>query len=112
MLAIVYGLDKFHQYFYGREVIVVTDHQPLVSIKNKPLAKAPKRLRAMLLKTQDYNNKLTYKPGTKIPVADALSRIPLNDREEVSFIELEQDNLPFSEENFNNIKGATASDAR
>ena len=51
----------------------------------------------MLLKTQDNNIKLTYKPGTKISVADVLSRTPLNDTEEVSFIELEQDNLPFSE---------------
>ena len=66
----------------------------------------------MLLKTQDYNIKLTYKPGTKIPVADALSRLPLNDTAEVSFIEFEQqDNLSFSEENFISIKGATASDA-
>ena len=30
----------------------------------------------MLLKTQDYNIKLTYKPGTKIPVADA--HLPLD----------------------------------
>ena len=97
MLAIVYCLDKFHQYVYSQEVIVVTDHQPLVSIKNKPLAKAPKGLRTMLLKTQDYNIKLTYKLSTKIPVADALSRIPLNDREDINFIELEQENLPFSE---------------
>jgi len=32
MLALVYGLEKFHQYTYGRHLDVVTDHKPLVAI--------------------------------------------------------------------------------
>ena len=44
MLAVTYGLEKFHHYTFGRQVFVVTDHKPLVSISNKPLSKAPKRL--------------------------------------------------------------------
>ena len=35
MLAIVYGLQKFHHYTYGRSLNVITDHSPLVSIVNK-----------------------------------------------------------------------------
>ena len=38
MLAEVYGLEKYHHYVYGREVIVYTDHKPLVNIKQKSLA--------------------------------------------------------------------------
>ena len=66
----------------------------------------------MITSTQDDNIELTYKPGTKVPVADALSRFPLNDTVEVSFVEVEhKNNLPLSEENFNRIKDATANDA-
>lgn len=55
MLAVSYGLTKFHHYTYGRDVMVITDHKPLVSIKKKPLAKAPRRLQNLLLKCQEYN---------------------------------------------------------
>ena len=32
MLAIVFGIERFHHYVYGRHVIVETDYKPLVSI--------------------------------------------------------------------------------
>ena len=76
MLAILYGLNKFHHFTFGRSVRVVTDHKPLVSIVKKPLSSAPKRLQAMLLRAQEYNFEIEYKSGKDIPVADALSRAP------------------------------------
>ena len=78
MLAVTFGLQKFHHYTFGRTVHVVTDHKPLVAIASKPLSNAPKRLQNMLLRAQLYNVQLRYEPGTSIPVADALSRAPLN----------------------------------
>lgn len=74
LLAVVYGLQKFHQYTYGRKVSVITDHKPLVTISNKPLLKAPKRLQSLLLKAQAYNFNIQYRPGTQIPISDTLSR--------------------------------------
>ena len=44
MLAVYFGLEKFHHYTYGRRVTVITDHKPLESIVLKSLSKAPKRL--------------------------------------------------------------------
>ena len=49
MLAIVYGLEKFHQYTFAREIQVFTDHKPLVAISSKPLSKAPRRLQNLLM---------------------------------------------------------------
>ena len=37
-LAILHGLEKFHHYCFGREVLVITDHKPLVSIFKKDVA--------------------------------------------------------------------------
>ena len=34
-LGILHGLEKFHHYCFGREVLVITDHKPLVSIFKK-----------------------------------------------------------------------------
>ena len=74
MLGVVFGLENYHHYVYGREVIVYTDHKPLVNMKQKSLTKAPKRLQSMLLRIQDYNYKLLYKSGKSIP---ACGRCPL-----------------------------------
>ena len=73
MLALVYGLEKFHQYTYGRHVEVVTDHKPLVAILSKPLSKAPKRLQSLILRSQKYNFSLSFQPGKSIVTADTLS---------------------------------------
>ena len=112
MLAIVYGLEKFHYYAYGKRITVVTDHQPLVTIKMKPLSKAPKRLRNMLLRCQDYDMNLIYKPGTSIPVADALSRNPsTNENTQTVHFVSNIENLPVNKYRFNEIQAATDTDS-
>jgi hypothetical protein len=110
MLAIVYGLNKFHHYVYGREVIVYTDHKPLVNINQKALSKAPKRLQSLMLKIQDYTFKLIYKPGNSIPVADALSRAPADKSEHVNVLS-NASNLPIKEEKLEEIRRATEEDS-
>ena len=77
MLAFCYGLTKFHQYTFGRDVNVITDHKPLVSIVLKLLTKAPQIIKNLLLRTQEYTYTLSHHAGIAIPVADALSRAPL-----------------------------------
>ena len=78
MLAVVFGLEKFHQYTYGRALTIVTDHKPLVAISKKPLSKSPKCLQSLLLRTQVYNFELVYRPGKELHLSDALSRAPQN----------------------------------
>jgi hypothetical protein len=49
LLSVIFGLEMFHQYTYGRTVPVRSDHKPLESILKKPLHAAAKRLQRMLL---------------------------------------------------------------
>lgn len=48
-LSIVFGLERFHQYTFGRTTIVENDHKPIEAIVKKPLHRAPKRLQGMLM---------------------------------------------------------------
>lgn len=70
MPAIVYGMQRYHTYLYGKSFLVVTDHKPLVTICTKPLHAAPPRLQRMLIKTQGYNYQIVYRPGTQMVLAD------------------------------------------
>ena len=74
LLAIVFGVERFHQYTYGRKVIVDSDHKPLETIFNKPLASAPRRLQKMFMRFQRYDINIQYKKGSEMYLADTLSR--------------------------------------
>ena len=72
LLRVVFSLEKFHQYSYGRPVLVRNDHQPLVTIQMKAFAKAPMRLQRMLMRSQNYHYEIVYVPGKKMLIGDAL----------------------------------------
>ena len=75
-LALVFGILRFHNYLFGKEFTVHTDHKPLEMIWKKPLASAPPRLQRLLIKVQGYNFDRIYKPGSTMILSDALSRLP------------------------------------
>jgi transposase InsO family protein len=111
MLAITYGLEKFHHYTYGRVVAVITDHKPLVPIMTKPLYKAPKRLQALLLRAQKYQFSLVHKPGTQLYVSDTLSRAPLAEKPSSELVTVNLLNfIPIKPDRLNQIKMATLQD--
>mgnify|MGYP003692691079 CR=1 FL=1 len=66
LLAICFACSKFHQYVYGKETEVQTDHKPLVIIVKKPIAKASPRVQRMMLRLQRYELNLTYVPGKEM----------------------------------------------
>lgn len=98
-LAIVFACEKFHQYICGQKMITVeSDHKPLEVIFKKSLLKAPKRLQRMLLRLQNYDLKVTYKPGKEMLIADLLSRATIKskqgrDKSEKIYDELEEINM-------------------
>ena len=74
LLVQVFGMEHNHHHVYVQKVILWTDHKPLVSISQKPLASVFKRLRCLLLQLQQYDCKIYYKPGKEMLLADTLSR--------------------------------------
>ena len=76
MLALVFGIQRYHTYLYARPFVIITDHQPLVNITAKPIHSAPPRLQRMLMQIQGYNFTVRYRPGKQMILADALSRSP------------------------------------
>ena len=75
MLGVVFALTRLHQYSFGRHVTVISDHKPLESLNLKNLNLCPPRLQRMLLRIQEYDYDIVYRPGPKIPVPDCLSRL-------------------------------------
>ncbi|XP_015233581.1 PREDICTED: uncharacterized protein LOC107086865 [Cyprinodon variegatus] len=116
-LAIMFGMEKFHQYTYGREVTVQSDHKPLENIHSKPLLSAPKRLQRMLLRLQQYDIRVTYVPDRDMLLADTLSRayLPESTRGE-SETDIETVNmvnyLPISAERLSAIRAVTKDDPK
>ncbi|GFS01191.1 retrovirus-related Pol polyprotein from transposon 17.6 [Elysia marginata] len=62
-LAVVFGLERFHQYTYGRLISIENDHKPLEMILNKPLSQAPKRLQNLMIRINRYNISFKFVPG-------------------------------------------------
>ena len=122
LLALLYGLEHFHQIIYGRPIEVHTDHKPLENIVKKPLVKAPKRLQRMLLRLQDYDTNIVYKKGSELFVPDTLSRASLQETKgpasprdtHVLGLEIERicltDSQEFCDEKLLNIRKATQED--
>jgi hypothetical protein len=111
MLALVYGLEKNHQFTFGRKVRAITDHKPLVAIVSKPLSRAPKRLQALILRTQQYDYSLEYRPGKAIPIVDCLSRAPLEGQPDEPTLQVSNINLcPINTHRLAEIRDATERD--
>ena len=73
-LGILHGLEKFHHYCFGREVLIITDHKPLVSIFKKDVATSSQRIQHILLKIHQYRVQVIHKPGPDIFIGDWLLR--------------------------------------
>ncbi|RUS68634.1 hypothetical protein EGW08_023603 [Elysia chlorotica] len=109
LLAVIFGMNKFYHYTFARPVTVVTDHKPLISIANKPLSKAPKRLQSMFLKLQAFDFNLIYKRGAQLNVSDSLSRAPLPTVNAVHTCS-NISHCPFKDSRLSEIKAATVLD--
>ena len=71
-LVVIESLKHFKYLIMGHEIIVLTDHKPVLDIFNKPDLSVNRA--RMFLTIQDYHPKLKYISGKSNVIADALSR--------------------------------------
>lgn len=115
LLAIVFGVEKFHYYVYGRKTVIQSDHKPLLSIMTKYVNKVSSRLQRMQLKLMKYDLQIVHVPGSKMYMADTLSRAYLPETGDVDpdlevTVHLISKYLPMSESLRVDLQSATRTD--
>ncbi|XP_022805060.1 uncharacterized protein K02A2.6-like [Stylophora pistillata] len=116
MLANVFGCERFHDYLYGqREITVESNHKLLEAILkiHTSIHQSPLRLQTMILRIKPYAVEVKYIPGSKLPLADTLSRACLSHKgtdqpHEFEIHVLDSGNL--SETMFHKLRDGTESD--
>ena len=111
MLAVTYGIKKFHHYLYGRKFVVKSDHKPLQYIHRKNLSLAPPRLRGMLMSIIQYDYQIVHVPGKYLVMPDAMSRLSQADFDEMPGLRVQIHSLvDVTETRLDQLKRATTSD--
>ena len=72
MLSVVEMLKEYRSILLGHEIVVYTDHKNLTIVTTVHQSRRIQRWRWVI---EEYGPKLTYLPGEKNVVADALSRL-------------------------------------
>ena len=61
-LGILHGSEKFHHYCFGREILIITDHKPLVSMLKKDVTTLSQCIQHILLNIHQSRVQIIYKP--------------------------------------------------
>ena len=82
-LAMIWGMEKFHYFLYGKQFTLETDQKPLVSIYKKHLVEISPRIQRLIVRNFPYQPfDVHYRRGKEIPLVDALSRVSPTPAEE------------------------------
>ena len=73
-LSIAFGIERFHEYFYGCKFKVINDNQQLQPIISECTVIFPPHIHKFFLGLQKHEFDLKYSPGKTILVSDALNR--------------------------------------
>ena len=101
ILGVVTSVEHFHQYLFGWQFTLYTDHKPIESLVLKPLVDTSPRIQWLMLRLTQYHMNVEYKSGKHLLISDCLSRLsnPNTQEEDKSLnphvmpIETEKDSL-------------------
>lgn len=114
LLGICFALKKFHNFIYGRKILVKTDHKPLVAICTKDFYKVSNRLQKLKLMLLKYDFTIEYLPGKHMYIADLLSRSFIRtkqkDESNIKFVHCVDLDIPISTNSLENLKKESESD--
>ncbi|GBP54813.1 Retrovirus-related Pol polyprotein from transposon 17.6 [Eumeta japonica] len=79
LLAVLWACQHFRPYIYGRKFHLETDHQPLTWLAK--LKEPNAKLTRWRLRLQEYDYDIKHTKGRENKVADALSRIELQNND-------------------------------
>ena len=74
-MAVIWGIEKFHFYLYGKEFLLQTDQRPLTSIFKKHMVHVSPRIRRIAMCSWPYTFKTEWIPGKDNAIAEGLSRV-------------------------------------
>ena len=80
-LSIIFALKHFHHYIFGRNIIIQTDHRPLLTLlgpRNKVSAHTLSRINRWALLLAEYSYEIEYVPTHRMK-ADFFSRAPVDE---------------------------------
>nr|XP_054917172.1 uncharacterized protein K02A2.6-like [Dermacentor andersoni]XP_054921513.1 uncharacterized protein K02A2.6-like isoform X1 [Dermacentor andersoni] len=83
-LACLFACEKWHVYLWGRRFTLRTDHQAVVALLSAgDSGRRPLRISRWSARLLYYNFQIEYCKGSENLVADALSRLPVKDSQNV-----------------------------
>ena len=116
-LAMIWGMEKFHYFLYGKKFMLETDQKPLVPIYKKHMVEISPRIQRLVVRSFPYKPfDIQYRRGKEIPLADVLSRVTPTPVEEdgiqlpIVAVNLITSNIPVSSSEIDLICGETAKD--
>ena len=74
-LSIIWSVEHFHLFLYGKKFTLITDHKPLEVIHGSATSKPSARIERWVLRLQPYAFKIQYRSGRE-NAADYLSQHP------------------------------------
>ena len=116
-LVMIWGMEKFHYFLYGKQFTLETNQKPLVSIYRKHMVEILPRIQRLIVRSFPYQPfDIQYRKGMEIPLADALSRVTLTPVEDdgiqlpIVAVNLITSNLPVSSTEIELIHEETSKD--
>ena len=74
LLGIVFGIEHFKNFTFGRKTHIVIDNKELLPLFQKPFTNTILHLSRLLFCVSEYDVQLHYQPGSRMELSDALTR--------------------------------------